>query len=347
MRQDAAQNYVQPPPRPGSIRHRQQAGSGDKDDAAAAAKAATEAFASETGANGPDELPEWLALAAKLPASRGDRVVRGQLYDGMLEGTESALTVARLERELLSAIGVPSESALAQACAPAISRAIETSKDIRGGAEEGTVDRADFRIAVAYLRRHFELLALYGIKGPSDARQLDMAAFETAIPTLMEWGVSADKPSEAFASIPGQRNGAVPFDAFADWALRRGLEPLAADADEEAAESPAPSRSPPPPPKHSPSRAKKARPSFTSRAMGGLSTCATSKPAAQQQSARLRRQRRQQRPIRSWAMVIQTVSLPPQQPRRRRNLAHRSLLRRRDHHRQCRKCRTFHLLDSR
>ena len=238
-----------------------------QDEAAAAARAATEAFAAESGANtATDELPEWLALAAKLPASRGDRAMRGQLFDGMLsEDGKGMLTIDHLERELLSALGVPSDSALAEACAPAISRAIETSKDMRGGAEQDTVDRADFRLAIAYLRRYFELLALYGIKGPSDARQLDADAFEAAIPTLGEWGVQLEEPAAAFAKIPGHRNGNVPFDAFCDWALRRGLEPLVADADEEgfgfatrsAKAAEAPARSPSPPAKRSPSPVKK------------------------------------------------------------------------------------------
>jgi hypothetical protein len=264
---------------------------------AAAAVAAANAYATESGAAEEGELPEWLELAAKLPASRGDRAMRGQLFDGIwadvpaADRRDNALTTDQLENGLLSTLGVPSSSAIAQRCNPAINRAVEMSQEMRAQSSvapvQGAVDRADFRLVIAYMRRYLELLATYRVTESGEARQLDADAFEAAVPTLLEWGVSIDEPADALAAIPGYRNGSVPFDAFCDWALGRGLEPLVADADEEGASrsaeaaarspspaakrSPSPAKKSPSPTKKSPSPAKKAVVEMSDRPANGTS----------------------------------------------------------------------------
>ncbi len=181
-----------------------------------------------------DDQPGWLALAAKLPASRGDRPARAKMFDGYTAPGSNSLTLGQLEAGLFRTLSVDASSDIgANHVKPAIARAFETTKALREG-DAGTADRSDFRLLIVHVRRYFELLASFDVLDSAEGRTVDKADFERGLAKLAEWSAAPiDDIDAEFAALTAAEGDPLPFAAFAAFVLKRGLEPLVAAADEE------------------------------------------------------------------------------------------------------------------
>ena len=119
---------------------------------------------------------------------------------------------AQVDRALFVSLGVTNEAAVKR-CRPAIMRAFQAAKGV-SGAEEGSnaaeyIIKKEFRMLLVYLKRYFELLAMFDTVDTGDDRRIDLAEFKRALPLLAQWGVTVSDAGQEFASIDENGGGQV------------------------------------------------------------------------------------------------------------------------------------------
>ena len=136
----------------------------------AAAKAASQPRAAAQASNAaPGGIPTWVTLAKKLPTGKDDkgRAQRKRLFDLFDPNGNGFLSLAEIDKGLIVQFqldGGDDGAFAAKRCKPAINRAFQAAKDY-SGETEGTagdyVSIGEFRILLIYLKRYFELLAVF------------------------------------------------------------------------------------------------------------------------------------------------------------------------------------------
>ena len=77
------------------------------------------------------------------------------------------------------------------------------------------VQGKEFRMLLVYVRRYFELLAMFDTIDTGEDRRVDIDEFKRAMQLLAGWGVKVEDPEAAFKEIDSDGGGQVLFDEFA------------------------------------------------------------------------------------------------------------------------------------
>ena len=189
---------------------------------------------------GPDgsemDIPEWLKLAEKLPTAKEERKERKALFSRFDPNGNGYLSLAEIDKGLIETFGLHGGDMFStKRCKPAIMRAYQAAKDIgeaKSDLSDDYVTKKEFRLLLVYLRRYFELLAMFDEVDTGDDRRVDFKEFKAALPMFVEWGVKVTNPRMAFDAADEDGMGMLLFDEFSGWALTRGLEMLEDDAEE-------------------------------------------------------------------------------------------------------------------
>ena len=183
------------------------------------------------------------AILGKLPIAGKDptdAAARERLFESADASNNGALSMAEVQMCLGSLLGLQGQQTK-RAFAPAVRAAFEAAKDAggqQGAAQHApvhspvrhaaahaaeTIDRVEFETLLLYLRRYFELLVAFDRIDTSDDRKVDRKEFGQALPLLYSWGVVIANMEAEFRAIDKEGSNRISFDAFAEWALRKGL----------------------------------------------------------------------------------------------------------------------------
>ena len=89
---------------------------------------------------------------------------------------------------------------------PAVMRAFQAAKDANpgkgGSLADDFVTLSEFRLLLVYVKRYFELLAMFDEVDTGNDRRVDFGEFQAALRKLEEWGVKARTPHSYLFSCP-------------------------------------------------------------------------------------------------------------------------------------------------
>lgn len=190
--------------------------------------------ASGVGGGAASAAAGWLAMAAKLPVGKEERVDRRAVFDvctaaSTMEAEEARAGLMRhlqpgeTQAELLSAAiedGFERAEEAAEASAPC-------------GAGPGSLGRWGFYLLIVYVRQYIELLLM--LERAAEGRMaapVSADEFATVCGRVAEWGVVVDDAAAAYGALCG--GGELAFGVFAAWCLKLSLATLTADCLEAA-----------------------------------------------------------------------------------------------------------------
>lgn len=162
------------------------------------------------------------ALAARLP--HGDdaesKARRAALFAKHDAAGAGQLGLADAERAVIATLNVRGVFNIRPACA----RAFHAVRAATPAGQSAFVQRAEFRLLLLYVRHYLELFGAFEALGPSADRRLSLGEFRGAAERLRRWGVAVDDAEAEFRKLDTNNGGAVLFDEFCDWAIKKHLD---------------------------------------------------------------------------------------------------------------------------
>lgn len=198
-------------------------------------------------------VPQWVALARKLPTGREQVKERDKLFAAADGGNKGYLSLAEIEAMLqrykVEVNRLTGDERGLKDSKPAILRAYQAAKDVSGRlgtrpdpeAQAAGIDaselvsRDEFRFLLVALQRYFELLAMFLTIDTTDDQRIGLDEFRRAAPAFRDWGLGeagtrggyiVRNAKAEFAKIDTNHQGHVLFDEFAKWALDVNLRLL-------------------------------------------------------------------------------------------------------------------------
>eukprot|EP00758_Cryptobia_borreli_P016460 Tbor_TRINITY_DN6109_c3_g1::TRINITY_DN6109_c3_g1_i5::g.22915::m.22915 len=165
----------------------------------------------------------WVALKSRIPDQRNDvdAKKRTVLFEKFDENKKKSLS----ENECLTGCKKHLElDKLADNLKDINSRAFKASSSLRTRPDATSgVDPAEFRLYLMYLRKYFDLHALFNKIDKSGNKIVSNDEFTKAVPMMEKCGVKIDDPETAFKKIDKDGKG-VNFDEFSEWAIHQNFE---------------------------------------------------------------------------------------------------------------------------
>jgi len=162
-------------------------------------------------------------IQEKLPTEKGGpaKTKRGELWKQFNVNGNSCLSLAEVDKGL-AGIDIPEISGNKQV----VLRAFQAAKGAHNSPEdkddlgEEYIERSEFRLLFVYLKNY---LQLFDAVDSGDDKRINQDNFESAIPTMKQWGLVVKDPKASFAEADANGGGEILFDEFAHWAIQKAL----------------------------------------------------------------------------------------------------------------------------
>ena len=172
----------------------------------------------------------WKTLESKLPSERKNaeqRAQRKELFSQFDPNGNGYLSLAEVDA---GARKIWKLDELTDDLPPILMRAFTAAKTVRQRAgkqrknDDDYVQRAEFRMLMAYIKMYFELWVMFDEVDGSDDRRVDLEEFKKSLPQLESFGVKINDAEEEFKVIDKNGGGIILFVEFSEWACEKGLD---------------------------------------------------------------------------------------------------------------------------
>ena len=168
---------------------------------------------------------DWALLRKQLPYKRTPeaKAKRDALWSQVDINGNGYASLAEVDKALRDSL----QCSQIFDCKPVIIRAFNAAKGAsKNNKAHGAdyIDRAEFRLLLAYLRQYFEYYQAFCRVDKDDDNRIDRQEFASAIPTMQKWvGPIADADA-TFSEIDKNGGGIILFDEFCAWAIKKNLD---------------------------------------------------------------------------------------------------------------------------
>ena len=168
---------------------------------------------------------DWDSLLSSLPIKKTaeDRKKRKELWDQMDINGNNYISLAEFDKGLRDVLKLPDIFKLKKVSLRAF-QAAKTAVKSSSKYGDDYVGWLEFRIILVYLRQYFEYYVMFCRIDTSDDFKINLDEFKKAVPTLNKWGVKIDDPVKEFNKIDTNHGGAILFDEFCSYAIKKNLD---------------------------------------------------------------------------------------------------------------------------
>jgi Ca2+-binding EF-hand superfamily protein len=168
---------------------------------------------------------DWDSLLSSLPIKKTaeDRKKRKELWDQMDINGNNYISLAEFDKGLRDVLKLPDIFKLKKVSLRAF-QAAKTAVKSSSKYGDDYVGWLEFRIILVYLRQYFEYYVMFCRIDTSDDFKINLEEFKKAVPTLNKWGVKIDDPVKEFNKIDTNHGGAILFDEFCSYAIKKNLD---------------------------------------------------------------------------------------------------------------------------
>ena len=167
---------------------------------------------------------DWALIREQLPFEKTPehRARRDQLWPQIDVNANGLVSLAELDKGLRDVL----RCYQIYNCKPAIIRAFTAAKDAVPSSKPHSdyyIDRAEFRLALLYLRQYFEYFQAFSRIDTNDDRRISKKEFLDAVPMMEQWVGPIKNPEATFREVDDNGGGYILFAEFCDWAIRKNL----------------------------------------------------------------------------------------------------------------------------
>ena len=168
---------------------------------------------------------DWDSLLSSLPIKKTaeDRKKRRELWNQMDINGNNYISLAEFDKGLRDVLKLPDIFKLKKVSLRAF-QAAKTAVKSSSKYGDDYVGWLEFRIILVYLRQYFEYYVMFCRIDTSDDFKINLDEFKKAVPTLNKWGVKIDDPVKEFNKIDTNHGGAILFDEFCSYAIKKNLD---------------------------------------------------------------------------------------------------------------------------
>jgi Ca2+-binding EF-hand superfamily protein len=168
---------------------------------------------------------DWDSLLSSLPIKKTaeDRKKRKELWNQMDMNGNNYISLAEFDKGLRDVLKLPDIFKLKKVSLRAF-QAAKTAVKSSSKYGDDYVGWLEFRIILVYLRQYFEYYVMFCRIDTSDDFKINLDEFKKAVPTLNKWGVKIDDPVKEFNKIDTNHGGAILFDEFCSYAIKKNLD---------------------------------------------------------------------------------------------------------------------------
>ena len=168
---------------------------------------------------------DWDSLLSSLPIKKTaeDRKKRKELWNQMDMNGNNYISLAEFDKGLRDVLKLPDIFKLKKVSLRAF-LAAKTAVKSSSKYGDDYVGWLEFRIILVYLRQYFEYYVMFCRIDTSDDFKINLDEFKKAVPTLNKWGVKIDDPVKEFNKIDTNHGGAILFDEFCSYAIKKNLD---------------------------------------------------------------------------------------------------------------------------
>ena len=168
---------------------------------------------------------DWDSLLSSLPIKKTveDRKKRRELWNQMDINGNNYISLAEFDKGLRDVLKLPDIFKLKKVSLRAF-QAAKTAVKSSSKYGDDYVGWLEFRIILVYLRQYFEYYVMFCRIDTSDDFKINLEEFKKAVPTLNKWGVKIDDPVKEFNKIDTNHGGAILFDEFCSYAIKKNLD---------------------------------------------------------------------------------------------------------------------------
>ena len=168
---------------------------------------------------------DWDSLLSSLPIKKTaeDRKKRKELWNQMDMNGNNYISLAEFDKGLRDVLKLPDIFKLKKVSLRAF-QAAKTAVKSSSKYGDDYVGWLEFRIILVYLRQYFEYYVMFCRIDTSDDFKINLEEFKKAVPTLNKWGVKIDDPVKEFNKIDTNHGGAILFDEFCSYAIKKNLD---------------------------------------------------------------------------------------------------------------------------
>jgi Ca2+-binding EF-hand superfamily protein len=170
------------------------------------------------------EKIDWKEFHKKLPIekTKEDSEKRKKLFKAFDPNGNGYLSLAEVDKAFIDVINIP----FIYKRKPVMMRAFQAAKDKgpkRTQYSDDYIEFTEFRYFLVYLRQYLEYYEMFDRMDTNDDKKVSLEEFKEAIPLMEKWGVKITDPEKTFNEID-TCGGAIMFDEFCHWAIKKNLD---------------------------------------------------------------------------------------------------------------------------
>ena len=152
------------------------------------------------------DVRRWVDLAAMLPCgqSAAETTSRKRMFGSFDSNGNGLLSFTEVERTISKVFGKKDAEELHAEIKGAFDYAKGAHIDTKSDVANAMVDKQEFRVLIAHLKRYFLLMMFKGLSSVSKDGKLDAKEFSRCVQPLSTWGVSVD-PAGEFKAIDDKK----------------------------------------------------------------------------------------------------------------------------------------------
>lgn len=167
---------------------------------------------------------DWTALNAKLPTGKDDKEKRKKMFRDFDPNGNGILSLAEVDKAVRDVLGVD-EIFDAK---PAIMRAFQIAKNSKPSKRtdigDDYIELKEFKFFLLSLRQYFEYYVAFVLVDSNKDKKINLAEFTSAKEKIEVWVGQIDDVEKVFNEIDSNHGGAILFDEFCKWAIKKNLD---------------------------------------------------------------------------------------------------------------------------